>query len=210
MSAVRAFQSANGLTADGVAGTRTLNAIYAALGGGSSGGGSSSGGSSSPQNYGKTASSTGYKTISASSSNNKSEVTALQSVLSSNGYYSGSLDGSYGSGTEAAVKAFQSANGLRVTGMAGPTTQRMLYKSTGGSESYSKLKLGSSGSAVKRLQYALYELKYYDGNITGTYDAATESAVMVFQQLNNLAIDGVAGQQTQQVLFSPSAVPCTI
>lgn len=60
------------------------------------------------------------------------------------------------------------------------------------------------------LQYALYELKYYDGDISGTYDTVTQNAVMVFQELNGLAIDGVAGQQTQQKLFSSNAVPCSI
>jgi len=61
---------------------------------------------------------------------------------------------------------------------------------------------------VKTLQYALYELKYYDGNITGKYDEATENAVMLFQDCNGLYIDGVAGQMTQQVLYSSDAVPC--
>ena len=206
-AAVTAFQQSSGLKADGIAGKATLNAIYAALNGGSSGG-SSSGSSSSPDNYGKTASSNGYTTITTGS--NSSNVTALQSALQATGYYSGSVDGSYGSGTEAAVEAYQRAAGLRVTGMAGPTTQRLLYGGTSESGSYSKLDLGSTGSAVKRLQYALYELKYYDGDISGTYDTVTQNAVMVFQELNGLSIDGVAGQQTQQKLFSSNAVPCSI
>ena len=210
-AAVTAFQQANGLTADGVAGKRTINAIYAAVNGGSSGGSSSgSGSASSPSNYGKTASSNGYKTISSSSKSSSSDVTALQSALSSTGYYNGNLDGSYGSGTEDAVKAYQRAAGLRVTGMAGPTTQRLLYGGTSESGSYSKLQVGSSGSAVKRLQYALYELKYYDGNISGEYDTATQNAVMVFQELNGLVIDGIAGQDTQRKLFSSNAVPGSI
>ena len=208
-AAVTAFQQANGLTADGVAGKRTLNAIYAAVNGGSSSSGSS-GGTSSPSNYGKTASSNGYKTISTSSKSSSSDVTALQSALSATGYYSGTLDGNYVSGTENAVKAYQRAAGLRVTGMAGPTTQRLLYGGTSESGSYSKLQVGSSGSAVKRLQYALYELKYYDGNITGEFDTATQNAVMVFQELNGLEIDGIAGQDTQRKLFSSNAVPCSI
>ena len=71
-------------------------------------------------------------------------------------------------------------------------------------------KLGSSGSSVKRLQYALYELKYYDGDITGVYDTATENAVMAFQDVNGLYIDGIAGQDTQRRLFSSNAVPSNI
>ena len=207
VSAVTAFQLANGLTADGVAGKSTQNAILAALNGGSSGSSSSS--STSVESYGKTASSNGYTTIS-SATTNKSNVTALQSALSSTGYYNGTLDGNYGSGTSDAVSRYQRARGLRVTGMAGPSTQRLLYGGTSESGSYSKLQLGSSGSKVKQLQYALYELKYYDGSITGSYDAATESAVMMFQECNNLFVDGVAGQDTQRKLYSSNAQPNTL
>ena len=97
-----------------------------------------------------------------------------------------------------------------MTGVAGPTTQRLLYGGTSESGSYSKLQNGSSGSAVKRLQYALYELKYYDGDITGKYDTATENAVMAFQEVNGLYIDGIAGQDTQRKLFSSNARPSNI
>ena len=41
-------------------------------------------------------------------------------------------------------------------------------------------------------------------------DADTTAAVKRFQELNGLSIDGVAGQQTQQKLFSSNAVPCSI
>ena len=212
LAAVTAFQTDHDLTADGVAGKGTLNAIQNALNGGSSGSSSSSSSSSKsdPDNYGKTASSNGYKTISSSSSTSSSDVKSLQSALSSNGYYSGDVDGDYGSGTEEAIKKYQRAAGLRVTGMAGPSTQRLLYGGTKESGSYTKLEPGSDGSAVKRLQYALYELKYYDGEITGEYDTATENAVMLFQEVNGLTIDGIAGQDTQRRLFSSAAIPCDI
>ncbi|MDD3334866.1 MAG: peptidoglycan-binding protein [Eubacteriales bacterium] len=206
--AVTNFQAANGLTADGIAGKATQNAIYAAVNGTGSGG-SSSGGGSNPTNYGATASSNGYTTISSTSGSN-ANITAVQSALLAKGYYSGSLDGSFGSGTEAAIKSFQSSMGLRVTGMAGPTTQRLLYGGTSQNGSYSKLQQGDSGSKVKQLQYALYELMYYDGEITGSYDTATVNAVLTFQQVHGLTMDGIAGQQTQQILYSSSAIPCNV
>lgn len=207
-AAVSAFQSANGLKADGVAGKATLNAIQNVLSGGTTASGSS-GSKSDPDVYGLTASSGGYTSLSASSGK-RDDVTALQSVLQANGYYTGTVDGSYGGGTSDAVKKYQRAAGLRVTGVAGPCTQRLLYNSAGESGSYSKLQMGSSGSAVKRLQYALYELKYYDGDITGTYDNKTENAVMAFQEVNGLYIDGIAGQDTQRRLYSSKAVPSNI
>lgn len=51
-----------------------------------------------------------------------SVVSQIQTALKNQGYYSGSVDGIYGSGTEAAVKSFQSSNGLTVDGKAGQQT----------------------------------------------------------------------------------------
>lgn len=208
-AAVTAFQKAYGLTADGIAGKSTINKIESVLNGGSSSSSSSSSSSgkkNDPDVYGLTASSNGYSSLSASSGSS-SNVKSLQSTLSSLGYYSGNSDGDYGSGTESAVKAYQRAAGLRVTGVAGPSTQRLLYGGTKENGSYSKLEVGSSGSAVKRLQYALYELKYYDGEIDGEYQSATYNAVLLFQDVNGLYVDGIAGQDTQRRLFSSNAVP---
>lgn len=202
-TAVIAFQAANGLTQDGVAGKQTLNAIY---GGGTSSGGGSSGGSSNASVYALSASTNGYSSLSTGSTNN-ANVTALQTALKSSGYYSGSVDGSYGNGTSNAVTAFQKAKGLRADGIAGPTTQRLLYGRTSDSGSYSKLESGSTGTAVKNLQYTLYELRYYDGDISGRYDSATQSAVVEFQQNNQLTADGIAGQATQRLLYSSYAMP---
>lgn len=50
------------------------------------------------------------------------EVRQIQTKLKRWGYYNGSVDGIYGSQTLAAVKWFQSKNGLQVDGIAGPKT----------------------------------------------------------------------------------------
>lgn len=50
------------------------------------------------------------------------EVTALQRRLTELGYPLGAIDGAYGNMTASAVFAFQSENGLRATGIAGPET----------------------------------------------------------------------------------------
>ncbi len=50
------------------------------------------------------------------------EVRTIQTKLKRWGYYKGSIDGIYGSQTLAAVKWFQSKNGLQVDGIAGPKT----------------------------------------------------------------------------------------
>ena len=51
----------------------------------------------------------------------------IQERLKYYGYYTGKIDGIYGSGTIAAVKAFQRANGLPETGVADEATQRALF-----------------------------------------------------------------------------------
>ena len=208
-AAVVAFQTAKKLTPDGVAGAETLNLLYSTTSGSSSGSSSSSSSSSTatnPVTYGETATSTGYKTLSSSNSPSKTNVTSLQNSLASLGYYTGSLDGSYGSGTTTAVKNYQASHGLRVTGTAGPAMQRMLYGGTAASGSYSTLRPGDTGSDVRSLQYTLYELKFYDGQITGTYDEKTTNAVRDFQDVNNISpFDGIAGPDTLRTLYSSKA-----
>ena len=53
---------------------------------------------------------------------NSDEVKQIQTKLRRWGYYNGQIDGIFGSKTLAAVKWFQSANGLTVDGIAGPKT----------------------------------------------------------------------------------------
>lgn len=54
------------------------------------------------------------------------EVMELQKFLNANGYNSGVEDGIFGPITEAAVKAFQTANGLVADGIVGPLTRAVL------------------------------------------------------------------------------------
>jgi len=53
-------------------------------------------------------------------------VVALQSILTILGYYTGEIDGSFGSKTDSAVKAFQKAKGLEVDGIVGSATWEKL------------------------------------------------------------------------------------
>ena len=54
-------------------------------------------------------------------------VSALQARLAELGYTTTETDGVYGEGTEQAVSRFQALNSLLVTGIADPTTQRVLF-----------------------------------------------------------------------------------
>jgi len=193
-AAVIAFQKNNDLTADGRAGTGTLNKLY-------SKDVVSAGGSDSSSDN---ATSTGYTTL--KDGDEGASVKKLQQKLKQLGYYTGSVDGSYGTGTENAVRAFQRANKLTVDGKAGPTTQRLLYGGNAtAADTSSTLETGDSGSRVRELQQALYELGYYQASINGYYDKNTSNAVREFQINNGLSVDGKAGKKTLELLYSPYA-----
>jgi N-acetylmuramoyl-L-alanine amidase len=66
-----------------------------------------------------------------------SVVRQIQQKLSDWGYYAGPVDGIYGSKTVAAVKYFQSKNGLTADGVCGPATLKAIGISGGGGTSYS-------------------------------------------------------------------------
>ena len=83
---------------------------------------------------------TGSQTASASASataitslrlgDTGNRVSSLQQQLKNLGYYTGSVDGTFGEGTEKAVRAFQSRNGLSVDGIAGQSTLKLLESGT--------------------------------------------------------------------------------
>jgi len=56
------------------------------------------------------------------------EVKRIQERLKSDGFYKGPIDGDFGGGTEAAVKAFQKKRGLTVDGIVGPITWSALFE----------------------------------------------------------------------------------
>ena len=209
-AAVIAFQQRNSLTPDGKAGTATLNRLYgedAIKNGGSPVDTSikTSTGTTGTDTSG--IASTGYVTLEEGSEGDA--VRKLQQRLKKLGYYTGSIDGRFGEATAAAVMAFQLRNNLTVDGKAGPATQRALYGDST-AISYSALRKGEEGNAVRNLQYTLYELGYYDGKIDGSYGETTADAVRAFQIQNKLnPVDGVAGSATLSRLYSADAIPAT-
>jgi peptidoglycan hydrolase-like protein with peptidoglycan-binding domain len=190
-SAVKSFQRANGLSADGIAGPATFNKLL--------GSGSSSLSSSSLLRVGSTG----------------PNVQSLQQQLKNKGYFKGNTTQYFGSITKNAVMAFQRANGLSVDGIAGPATLSKLKNggssaSTGGSSSTSTiLRQGMSGSAVSSLQQKLKNKGYFSAGVTGYFGSITTSAVKSFQRANGLLVDGEAGPDTLNKLNSSSSKPST-
>ena len=206
-AAVIAFQKNNNLTADGKAGVATLNKLYSGTAKKSTGTQAQLDDNNSSGRDTSDISSTGYITLENGSSGE--QVRTLQNRLKELGYYSGNVDGNFGEGTEAAVMAFQQRNNLTVDGKAGPATQRVLYGSKA-NITYGSMRQGEEGSAVKNLQYTLYELGYYDGAIDGKYGQTTADAVRAFQIQNSITpVDGVAGSKTLSKLYSSDAIAAT-
>ncbi len=137
--AVKAFQRAHKMTADGVAGGGTLNKLF-----------SSSAKSASAAAVTATPRPTAtprvtpspipdniYVPVTAAPNNQfatlrrgmyGTPVRDMQQALKNQGYFTGVVDGYFGEGTENAVKAFQRYNGLQVDGVAGPATLRTLLQ----------------------------------------------------------------------------------
>ena len=141
-------------------------------------------------------------------------VSALQSRLKELGYYTIRVDGIFGSGTQRAVRNFQSRNGLSVTGIADVLMQQVLYSSSaipsGGYTPtyYTTLKRSSRYQAgVVALQNRLNALGYSAGTADGYFGSRTYRAVRNFQSRNGLSVTGIADPTTQEVLYSSSAIP---
>jgi len=213
-AAVTNFQKNNGLSADGIAGSKTLSKIASALGSSSSSSGSSSSSSSSSLlKYGV-----------------KSDaVRQMQQNLKDLGFYSGSITGNFGNLTKQAVYEFQRANGLSADGVAGSKTLAKIESKLSGSSSSSSssgssssgssssgsssistaatLQLGSKNDEVLKLQKALEKLGYYTGNKTGNYGEKTAEAVKAFQKAHGLTADGIAGKKTIAAINAKNSAP---
>ena len=210
-SAVRAFQRRYGLTVDGVVGRETWNAIYNEFRSIQSDNGT-------PNAYPGTALREG-----ASGQN----VRLVQFWLKiAHTVYSRlndlTVDGKFGAATTAAVKRFQTYFGLTSDGVVGRTTWNKLYEvyndiankllssSLRPGEYPGILRRGSSGTAVRELQFYLYLLSAYESSIPavgidGSFGAATENAVRAYQRFAGLTVDGIVGRATWESLYGKAS-----
>jgi peptidoglycan hydrolase-like protein with peptidoglycan-binding domain len=107
------------------------------------------------------------------------------------------IDGNFGSVTEAAVKDFQSGNGLTVDGIVGPQTWSKLPADP----ETPTLSRGATGTAVSALQKGLKDYSAQNsaadpGPIDGDFGPRTEAAVRAYQSDRGVAVDGIVGDRT--------------
>ncbi len=139
-------------------------------------------------------------------------VKKAQTYLKKLGYYSGSVSGRYGSTTESAVRLFQTANGLSVSGRADGTTRAVLYSKTAVTRAQyeaanylTPLKYGASGQQVTQLQEKLAEKGFYWDAPNGRFDTQTKYSVKLFQVANGYSASGSAGRTLRALLNSGSS-----
>ena len=151
------------------------------------------------------------------------DVLAAQQRLTDLGYYHGKISGDFLEGTQSASRRFQQLNNLPQTGKLDAATWIVLFSTAAIARdgtmpdaspspvpefAYSrKLQYGDNGDLVSQLQTRLAQLGFYEARVSGGYYKITRDAVRAFQAQNGLSVDGIAGQQTQEMLFSDEAVP---
>ena len=231
VAAVKRYQKAMGLTADGVATAELQKMLYE---------GAKPQATATPAPTAKPtaqptaepeATKSPYKTLKKGMSGEA--VKRLQTKLKELGYFDGNIGGNYQDKTVAAVKRYQKARGLEQDGVATPEVQAMLFAEskatpaptaaptnkptaqptqaatpapTGGSQ-FRELKYGDRGDEVKKLQAKLKELGYFTGNIGGNYLDLTVEAVKRYQKAMGLTADGVASSGLLEMLYGTAVKP---
>ncbi|MDD6044438.1 MAG: peptidoglycan-binding protein, partial [Clostridia bacterium] len=115
----------------------------------------------------------------------------------------------FGPATERAVELFQRqinyTEALDLTidedGWAGDQTLSLLYSAD--APKYC-VKEGMSGDDVSSMQMQLVDMGYMS-KTTGYYGDETKAAMKEFQSRNGLSADGLAGEKTYEMLYSPDA-----
>ncbi|PDX60275.1 peptidoglycan-binding domain-containing protein [Faecalibacterium langellae] len=210
-NAVRAFQRKYGLTVDGVVGRATWTEVYDQFRSIQSDNGT-------PNAYPGTA-------LREGSSGQNVRLVQFWLKIARTVYPSLSnvtVDGKFGSATTAAVKRFQTYFGLTSDGVVGRTTWNKLYEvyndiankllssSLRPGEYPGVLRNGSSGTAVRELQFYLYLMSAYESSIPaiaidGQFGASTEAAVRAYQRFAGLTVDGIVGRTTWNSLYDKAS-----
>ncbi len=171
-AAVKKFQTAYGLKADGVVGGATERALGLSL----------------PITGGITKGKTDFN------------VAAVQARLKTFGYYRSTVDGMWGKGTLTAVMRYQSDGGLAVDGVVGGGTARMLGITLYNVEKSGGIVKGKTAENIRKLQTALKSIGYYNSTVDGAWGRRTMCAVMSYQSDHGLTVDGVVGSATEKAL----------
>jgi len=145
-------------------------------------------------------------------------VTTLQEQLIASGRaLRGGADGLFGLVTMNALKDFQAANGLEVTGRVNDATAQALASNSAdrsaaaASNPYTQLvglRPGALGGSVEALQQRLLDLGVQvRGGVDGIFGPATANSLKAFQTQRGLPADGVVDNATAEALNTAPAAP---
>jgi peptidoglycan hydrolase-like protein with peptidoglycan-binding domain len=148
-------------------------------------------------------------------------VTTLQEQLIASGReLRGGADGLFGLVTMNAIKDFQTAKGLEVTGRVNEATAQALASTAAdksaaaASNPYSQLvglRPGALGGAVEALQQRLLDLGVQvRGGVDGIFGPATANSLKAFQTQRGLNADGVVDAATAQALNAAPAAAAPV
>jgi peptidoglycan hydrolase-like protein with peptidoglycan-binding domain len=170
VAAIRAYQSAAGLTMTGQPSDELLSSLQSAP-----------------------------RSAAAVMQSRRDQIMGLQRALNASGYDAGPEDGAIGPKVRSAIRMFQAKSGMPVTGEVSPellaglgisadgsTVQTTATTDTGG-DGY-----GPGDAQVLQLEQSLTALGYKVGQVDGVYDRKTRKAISTYQKDNGLAEDGLA------------------
>ena len=132
----------------------------------------------------------------------------------------GGYTNKFGKVTKSAIRLFQVKNyedSKNWDGIIGNGTYSLLmsddakayYLTRGDGDDRTK-ELTKLVQDVTNLQKRLIELGYLTGNATGLYGSTTVEAVQTFQEYHGLPMDGKAGQETMQLIYSADAMTAAV
>lgn len=127
----------------------------------------------------------------------KSRIQTAQNLLEKNGFNVGSVDGKMGWQTRDAIKEFQKAKGLKVSGYFDAATWAELNQPV----KKNKITLQTrQPKNVKEMQLALKKAGFNPGPIDGKMGSKTKRALIAFQKSKKLSASGVLDDNTAKEL----------
>ena len=157
----------------------------------------------------------GDKTATAAPARPRGElVTDIQRELTKRGFYEGAADGVYGPKTDAAIRDFEQAAGLRASAEPSEALLAAIAKSSvkaapvpAGARKDPIAELLGPNKRLIAIQRALADFGYGPVQATGVHDAPTRSAIERFERARKRPVTGNVNEQLARDLAAMTGRP---